>query len=229
MLLKPAIRHDHYISMKSRQLLIKGLHELGISFSEEQVRAFMTYLAELKKWNRAYNLTALKTDEDIVIRHFLDSLLYLKALPEGTIKLADAGAGAGFPGIPIKIVRPEIDLTLIDSSRKKIAFLRHVVRAINLSSTMVVEERLENLGEGHEKTFDVIVSRATFSIKEFLGAACPYVRKDGRLVLSKGPKAAGELRDLEKTSHAGAVRDILSVKLPIANAERNLVVLECTE
>jgi len=229
MLLKPAMRHDHYISMKSRQLLIKGLHELGISCFKEQVSAFMTYLAELKKWNRTYNLTGLKTDEDIVIRHFLDSLLYLKVLPEGAIKLADVGAGAGFPGIPIKIVRPEIDLTLFDSSRKKTAFLRHIVRAINLSSTTVVEERLENLGGGHEKTFDVIVSRATFSIKGFLEAACPYVRKDGRLVLSKGPKAAGELRDLEKTSHAVAVRNILNVKLPIANAERNLVVLECTE
>lgn len=215
--------------MKTNSLLIKGLQELGISCFEEQVSAFMTYLAELKKWNRAYNLTALKTDEDIIIRHFLDSLLYLKALPEGAIKLADAGSGAGFPGIPIKIVRPEIDLTLIDSSRKKTAFLRHIVREINLSSTMVVEERLENLGGGREKTFDVITSRATFSIKEFLETACPYVRKDGRLVLNKGPKAESELRGLEKTPYAGTIRDIIKCNLPFMRAERNLVVLVCRE
>jgi 16S rRNA (guanine527-N7)-methyltransferase len=227
MLLKPATRYNYYISMKSQQLLIKGLQELGISCSEKQVSAFMTYLVELKKWNRAYNLTALKTDEDVIIRHFLDSLLYLKALPEGAIKLADAGAGAGFPGIPIKIVRPEIDLTLIDSSRKKTAFLRHMVRALNLSSTIVVEERLEALGEEYEKTFDVIVSRATFSIKEFLETACPYVRKDGRLVLSKGPKANDESGELEKTPYAGTIRDIIRSKLPLMRAERNLIVLVC--
>jgi len=206
---------------------MKGLHELGVSCSEEQVSAFMTYLAELKKWNRAYNLTALKTDEDVIIKHFLDSLLYLKALPEGVIKLADAGAGAGLPGIPIKIARPGIGLTLVDSSRKKTAFLRHIVRALNLSGTAVVEERLENMGSEYENIFDVIVSRATFSIKEFLETACPYVRKDGTLVLNKGPRVKDELRELEKTPYAGAAKDIIKCKLPLMRAERNLVVLVC--
>ncbi|MBI5740062.1 MAG: 16S rRNA (guanine(527)-N(7))-methyltransferase RsmG [Nitrospirae bacterium] len=214
--------------MKPYDHLNKGLQKLGISCSEKQLSAFMTYLAELKKWNKAYNLTALKTDEDIIIKHFLDSLLYLKALPEGALKLADAGTGAGFPGIPLKIVRPEIDLTLVESSRKKAAFLRHLIRQLKPAGTTVLEQRLENLGRESEKTFDVIVSRAAFSIKEFLGAACPYVREGGILVLNKGPKVSEEVRELDGTSYAGTVKNILTPELPLINAVRNLVVLECT-
>ena len=101
------------LSLNSRELLKKGLDELSFLCSEEQINAFMTYLSELKKWNRAYNLTALKTDRDIIIKHFLDSILYLKVIPEKTLKIADAGTGAGFPGIPIKIMKPEIEITLI--------------------------------------------------------------------------------------------------------------------
>lgn len=215
--------------MNAEILFKKGLHELGIFCSEKQVSAFMTYLGELKKWNRTYNLTALKTDEDVIIKHFLDSLLFIKALPEGALIIADAGTGAGFPGIPVKIVRPEINLTLVESSRKKTAFLRHIVRALKLSNTSVLEQRFEKLGKEYENTFDAVVSRATFSIKEFLGIACPYVRNEGRLILNKGPKAADELMDLDKTPYAGVVRDILKFKLPIIRAERNLVVLECGE
>ena len=82
----------------------------------------MTYLSELKKWNRAYNLTGLAKDEDIIIKHFLDSLLYLKAIPQGALQVADIGTGAGFPGIPITIIRPEIEMYLIEPSGKKVRF-----------------------------------------------------------------------------------------------------------
>src|SRR4030066_1857491 len=112
--------------MKSEELLKKGLKEMVIQYSDEQIRSFMTFLSELKKWNRAYNLTGLKTDEDIIIKHFLDSLLYLKALPDGPLKVADIGSGAGFPGIPVKIMRPEIGMYLIEPTGKKTAFLGHI-------------------------------------------------------------------------------------------------------
>ncbi len=210
--------------LRSEELLKKGLKEMVIQYSDEQIRSFMTFLAELKKWNRAYNLTGLKTDEDIIVKHFLDSLLYIKALPEGALQLADAGTGAGFPGIPIKIIRPEINITLIEASRKKSAFLRHIIRTLGLTDINVLEQRLERLGKEHEKAYDVIVSRATFSIKEFLKAACPFVRKGGRLVLNKGPKAAEEIKE---SNAANAVMEILKFRLPVKNDERNLIVLEC--
>jgi 16S rRNA (guanine527-N7)-methyltransferase len=210
------------------ELLKNGIKELGLPCSEEQASAFMTYLSELKKWNRAYNLTALKTDADIIIKHFLDSLLYLKALPPGTLKLADAGSGAGFPGIPLKIVRPEIVITLIESSGKKTAFLRHITRQLNLSGTNVIEQRLEHLGKEFEKGFDVIVSRATFCAADFLKMACPYVKDNGRLILNKGPKVSEELKVLEQACHEKVPAfEVMTVHLPFADVQRNLIVLSC--
>ncbi|HDY89834.1 MAG TPA: 16S rRNA (guanine(527)-N(7))-methyltransferase RsmG [bacterium] len=211
--------------MKTEELLKKGLKELNIQYSENQINAFMSYLSELKKWNKTYNLTALRNDNDIIVKHFLDSLLYLKTLPEGILKLADAGAGAGFPGIPLKLVRPELDLALIESSRKKAAFLRHIIRHLQLKEVNVLEERLERLGKEYENNYDIIVTRATFSIKDFLTMACPYVKKDGNLILSKGPKVTEELN--ESPDNERAVRKILKARLPFEEAQRNLVVLNC--
>ena len=214
--------------MDNISLFKKGLKEIDISCSEGQINAFMTCLSELGKWNRAYNLTALKTDEEIIVKHFLDSLLYLRVFPEGALKLADIGSGAGFPGIPVKIIRPETDITLIESSGKKAAFLRHIIRLLKLSAINVLEQRAEALTEEHEKTFDVIVSRATFSIREFLKTACPYVKENGILVLSKGPKACEELKEIERSPYAaGAVRETLKLQLPLTKAERNLIILSC--
>ncbi len=209
--------------MTSRDLFKEGLKELGIPCSEKQIHAFMLYLSELKKWNKAYNLTALKTDDDIIIKHFLDSLLYMKTLPVKALNLADAGTGAGFPGIPVKIVSPDIELTLIESSRKKCTFLRHIIRTLKFSGIHVIEERLENIGKENQQSFDVIVSRATFNIKEFVKLACPYVKKGGILILNKGPKVEAELRE---SGHL-PIREIIKLQLPVINAVRNLIVLEC--
>ena len=214
--------------MKTSKLLKDGLKELEIPCSEEQISTFMIYLSELKKWSRTYNLTALKTDEDIVIKHFLDSLLYLKAIPPGPIKLADAGTGAGFPGLPIKIIRPEIEVTLVEPARKKTAFLRHMIRLIQLNNISVSEQRLENMGQDHYENYDIIVTRATFSIKEFRSIACPFVRKKGSLIVNKGPKVSDELIELEKSLPAGYKVDLaLRLNLPFANTTRNLLVLSC--
>lgn len=220
--------------MTSKQLLKEGLNQIGFSYSEEQIKAFMTFLSELKKWNRAYNLTGLKSDKDIIIKHFLDSLLYLKVIPVylvrkqkkstviNALKIADAGTGAGFPGIPIKIMRPEIDITLIESSKKKTAFLRHILRVLSLNRVKVLDERVENLGRKYEKTYDVIVSRATFKIEDFIKKTCPYVKENGVLVLSKGPKVFEEIKELKDK---GVIKEI--TRLSLMNNERNLLIFKC--
>jgi len=211
--------------MNPEKLLKKGLRKIGIPYTKDQIDAFLIYLAELKKWNRAYSLTALKTEEDIVIKHFLDSALYLRAIPRNALKLADIGTGAGFPGIPIKIIRPHIEMNLIESSRKKAAFLRHILRSIGLDSIEVLEGRIEDLGKEHERNHDIIVSRATFNIKEFLDIACPYLKEDGMLIISKGPRVSKELE--EYPSAKKAIKNVLRFRLPFIMAERNLVVLRC--
>lgn len=214
--------------MNTADLLPKGLRELAIVYSAEQIKALMIYLEELKKWNRAYNLTGLKTDKDIVIKHFLDSLLYLRAIPNESIHIVDVGTGAGLPGIPIKIMKPGIELSLIESSRKKASFLRHILRTLNLKGVTIREQRIEGLGEEFAKTFDVALSRATYSITEFFELLCPYIKDDGILVLNKGPMIWKELREIDNIPHVKkAVKEILKLRLPIVEAERNLIVLSC--
>jgi 16S rRNA (guanine527-N7)-methyltransferase len=211
--------------MENKELLKKGLDEADISCSEGQMSAFMVFLKELKKWNRTYNLSALKMDKDIIIKHFIDSLLYLKAVPDRPLRIADVGAGAGFPGIPIKIVRPEINMTLIEPTRKKASFQRHIIRVLGLSGINVMEMRVEEIGKD-EAPFDIIVSRATFSLEEFLKMACPYINEDGLLIVSKGPKVLEELKE-GASSVRNAVKELLELRLPLAGAERNIVVLGC--
>jgi 16S rRNA (guanine527-N7)-methyltransferase len=110
------------------ELLRNGLNAIGLTPSEQQINAFIIYLSELKKWNRVYNLTGIKRDEDIVVKHFLDSLLYLKAMPAGEIDVADVGSGAGFPGVPIKIVRPEIEMYLMEPLTRALFDVKDFVR-----------------------------------------------------------------------------------------------------
>ena len=206
--------------IKPEQLLRDGLKELGLIVSEEQMHAFMTYLSELKKWNKAYNLTGFKKDEDIVIKHFLDSLLYLKATPAGEIKVADIGSGAGFPGIPIKIVRPEIEMYLIEPTGKKSAFLRHILRQLHLGKVAVIEKRIEKIRVNQElsSSVDIAVTRALFDAREFIKKTAHIVKKGGTLLLSKGPKYAEELKMLKDVDY-----DILEVNLPYADVKRYIV------
>jgi len=211
--------------MNQEELLSKGAMEIGVTFSKKEINAFITYLAELKKWNRTYNLTALKTDKNIIIKHFLDSLLYLKAFSEGRLKVADAGSGAGFPGIPLGILRPDVNIILIESTGKKAAFLRHMIRILKLTEISVVEERIEELGNEYNETFDIILTRATFKIRDFIDKADKYLKKDGMLVLSKGPNFEEELNE---SPYAGyQIKDILNFQLPFIKDERNLVMLKC--
>ena len=207
--------------MEKRELLKEGLRELDIAFSEEQIQAFMVFLAELKKWNRTYNLTGIREDKDIVEKHFLDSLLYLKAMPEGAIKVADIGTGAGFPGIPIKIIRPEIEMYLIESSGKKVAFLRHVVKKIGLDRIEVIEKRVEEVKSGRElpSPVDIAVTRALFSIREFIKKSSHLVKEGGELILNKGPKVSEELKVLKDIRY-----EIFTYTLPLVGIKRYIIV-----
>jgi 16S rRNA (guanine527-N7)-methyltransferase len=203
-------------------LLTKGLEELGLAPHEDLINAFMTFLSELKKWNTAYNLTGLKKDEDIVIKHFLDSLLYLKAMPAGEISVADIGSGAGFPGVPIKIIRPEIEMYLVEPTKKKCAFLNHIARRLGLKKTEVIEKRIEEIKVSRELSapVDIVLSRALFDVKEFIKKASHVLKPNGRLILSKGPKVTEELETL------GEIRyELLDVRLPLTQITRHIIVV----
>lgn len=215
--------------MRPLDLLLKGANELGIDLTEEKLRLFSVYLKDLKKWNRAYNLTAIRDDKDIVIKHFIDSLSYLKAIPvRKGLKVIDIGTGAGFPGIPIKICHPEIILTLVDSSMKKTLFLKHICRALGLENVEIIQKRAEGLMEVFGSSFDVLVTRALYKIKDLLTFGIPVLKSGGFLVVSKGPVAEKELKETNKIMSEIEVRvkDVINITLPHSNIKRNLIVIE---
>lgn len=204
------------------ELIKDGLIELGLVPSMDQINAFMTYLSELKKWNKTYNLTGLRKDEDIIIKHFIDSLLYLKAMPDGKTKVADIGSGAGFPGIPIKIIRPEIEMYLIEPSVKKSAFLSHIIRQLQLKEIKVMEKTVEGIrvNQGLSLSVDIAVTRALFSVKDFIKKASHIVKQGGILILNKGPKVREEIKMLKNIKY-----EILTLDLPLSDIKRYIIVV----
>lgn len=202
----------------SSQFLKKGIEELSIPYSEYQIASFLTYLSELKNWNRAYNLTALKTDRDIIVKHFLDSLLFLKVFPEHIQTVADIGSGAGFPGIPVKIINPALKMFLIEPTQKKALFLRHVCSMLGLEDIEIINSRIEDVTN---LKVDVAMTRALFSVGEFIAKATGILNKKGALILSKGPKLEEELKGFESANI-----EIKDIPLPIENIVRHMVVVK---
>ncbi|GAB4487176.1 MAG: 16S rRNA (guanine(527)-N(7))-methyltransferase RsmG [Thermodesulfovibrionales bacterium] len=202
---------------RPEDLLRTGLAELGIPFGEDQVRLFLSCLAELKKWNKAHNLTSLRTDRDIIVKHFLDSLLFLGAVPAHAHSLADVGSGAGFPGVPITIMRPDLRVVLIEPTKKKAVFLRHVCHLLGLEGVEVRDQRLEEI-EGLR--VDVAVTRALFSVKDFMEKTQAILAAGGTLILSKGPDLDREMKDLDQSRIS-----VSTQRLPLEQADRFLVVV----
>jgi 16S rRNA (guanine527-N7)-methyltransferase len=210
-----------FLESGTAEILKEGLLSLSLTPSDERMKCFSGYLSELKKWNKAYNLTGIRKDEDIVIKHFLDSLLYLGPIPQGIVRVADIGSGAGFPGLPIKIIRPEIEMYLIEPSGKKAAFLRHITRQLKIGGIEIIEKRIEEINVLAElgAPVDIALTRALFDIKEFVLKAAHIVKPGGVFILSKGPKVKEELKtsgDLEY--------ELLKIPLPQTDIVRYIVV-----
>jgi len=207
--------------MTLRTLLTSGADSLGITLSEQQVDAFLVYLVELEKWNRKINLTAIRKEQDIVIKHFLDSLTYLNGfVPASALRLLDMGSGAGFPAVPIKIARPEISVTMVESVSKKSSFLRHIIRTLKLTDTIVFDKRTGDLPSSHHQTYDVVTARAFADMKAAISEGAPFLKPGGLMVLSRGPEETiGEGDALEE----GLIIDkMLDINLPHSNDPRTI-------
>ena len=175
------------MEFENQDLLVEGAKGFGIQLNEKQVEAFDLYLRELLKWNQKINLTAIRTEKGIVLKHFIDSL---SAIPYlfGTTSLLDIGSGAGFPGIPLKIVQPSLEVTLIDSVRKKVDFQKHIVRMLGLKGTETLHGRIQDKAIVQSMTgqFDAVISRAFSDLRTFLRLSFPFLRKGGILLAMKG-------------------------------------------
>jgi 16S rRNA (guanine527-N7)-methyltransferase len=203
-------------TQKDIQILTEGMSELNIAPTKRSAENFIIYLEELKKWNHTYNLTAITDNKDIIIKHFLDSLLYLRFIPAGSWDVCDIGSGAGFPGVPIAIVRNDLTMTLIEPSGKKAAFLRHITRTLSLTNIKILESKADNV---RGFVFDIAVTRALFSIERLIKQTWHLVKKNGIFILNKGPGLADEIEHIP----AGIEFEVVIAALPFTSIKRNMV------
>ena len=155
-----------------------------------------TYLAEWEKWNGKINLTSETEAEAVIDRHIFDSLQYARAVAESQSHVMDIGSGAGFPGIPLKVIFPEIFISLVESQRKRANFLRNCVRKMGLENVEVLNHRAEELDENYHGRFDLILFRGVGEVSECLQLAEPFLKTGGRVAFKKDPqtKVSGEVR-----------------------------------
>ena len=169
----------------------EGLTDLGISLSEKQLTQFLTYYEFLIEKNRVMNLTAITDFDEVVQKHFLDSLSLVKVLEKKPVgKILDIGTGAGFPGIPIKIVFPDCSMTLVDSVNKKIGFIQEVIQELDLYNIEAIHGRVEDLGHdvSQREQYDLVVSRAVASLPVLVEYCLPFVKVSGVFLSYKSVK-----------------------------------------
>ena len=198
--------------------LLAGIKELGLTLEQGQIDAFLTLVTELCDWNTRFNLTAIDDPPDIVDKHLLDSLAVLPYLKGLTV--ADVGSGAGFPGLPLAIADLDRRYALIESTGKKVTFLRHACTMLRLPNVEVVQGRAEAMKPA--KPFDTVIARALGSLAEFVRIAGHLAGRGGRLLAMKGKVPEEELKAIPTGWKALAVRPI---RVPGLDAERCLVEL----
>ena len=177
------------------QILTDEANGLGIFLSPAEQAQFSLFYDEFQVWNAKMNLTALEAGSSFIIKHFIDSLQALQLIPQEAKTLLDLGTGGGFPGVPLKIARSDLSLTLLDSSRKKTSFLKQVVLRLGLSDVHVITDRAEEQareGRGGGE-FDVVISRATFKMSRILELGSHFVKRDGLIIAMKGRDVTEEL------------------------------------
>jgi len=207
--------------MTPRELLNSGAEKLGISLTVEQANSIFIYLAELKKWGRKINLTAIKDERDIVIKHVLDSLSYLHGFVAAPgLRLLDMGSGAGFPALPIKIAYPGISIIMVDSAKKKASFLRHVIRTLKLTETEAIDTRTEELPARFLSAFDIVTARAFSDMKSATAGGMPLLKPGGFMVLSRGPEE--KINDQDLVTAGVSLEQRIDLILPYSNYKRSI-------
>ncbi len=210
-----------------QELLRKSGEVIGIDFSTDELKKFAMFADELQKWNKKINLTAITSERDMVLKHFIDSLLLLDTVgPTGA--LLDIGSGGGFPCIPLKIMLPPLSVVSVDAVEKKILFQRHAARVLGLRDFNAVHGRGEALGERYSGHFDWIVSRAFSDIPSFVRMALPLLRENGKILAMKGKRGGEEVEAARgRLAELGvSVTGLRERSLPIAGDVRYLVVME---
>lgn len=201
---------------------------IKVVLSEEQKEMFYNYMNILLEWNQKINLTTITKPEDIIIKHFIDSLTVLKYIKNEKINIIDIGTGAGFPGIPIKIANDLNNITLLDSLNKRIVFLQNVINELKLKDIVAVHSRAEEYIKLEKREiYDIVVSRAVANMSTLLEYLLPYVKINGICICMKGPNIEEELENSKKALSilGGKIVNIDNFELP-DGSKRNIIIVK---
>jgi len=210
----------------THDILLKSVREIGIIPTDRQIDLLLRYSRELLVWNQKMSLVSLKSPLDI-IKHLVDSLTPACCIKADPLNLLDIGTGAGLPGIPLKIIKPSLRVTLVDASRKKTSFLKSVIRTLGLQEIRVVNSRMESLlsDKCYTGCFDIVISRATFKLHDLLTLGMPFMAEGGTVIAMKGRQVNEEMIQgmdaIKKTRLVLAERH--NITLPMTGESRTLL------
>jgi 16S rRNA (guanine527-N7)-methyltransferase len=212
------------------ELLREGALQLDIELDQPQLERFSLFTDLLLEWNERFNLTRITDPREIVIKHYLDSLTCLTAIKFPLdARVVDVGTGAGFPGIPMEIARPDLNLGLLDSTRKRLAFLEAAAQELQLGGVSLLLGRAEDAGQDVERReyFDASVARAVARMNVLAEYCLPLVRVGGFALMQKGPDVEEELREAGPaiTLLGGELEGVANLTLPHSDAKRNLIII----
>ena len=208
--------------MTNEQLLREGAQRIGVKNLRTDL--FLSYIDLLRKWGKRINLSSVLSDREIIIKHLLDSLTVAEFIPPGS-KVLDIGTGAGLPGIPLYIHDASLNVTLLESVGKKVAFLKEVKRSLGLSGIDIHKARAEELSDGMRGRFDRVTFRAVGSVNTLVALGTPYLDIGGEMVIMKGPRGKKEWEDYI-SRHPDDMELLLTkeLKLPFSGENRVIIV-----
>lgn len=202
--------------------------QINISLSVEQLGKFYRYMELLVEWNEKINLTAITEPEEIILKHFIDSITIKKYI-ENKEKIIDVGTGAGFPGIPLSIIDTELQITLVDSLNKRLIFLKNVIEELELKNVEIIHSRAEELGQNnnHREKYDIATSRAVANLATLSEYLIPFVKTGGKTICMKASDTKEEIENAQKAINVlgGAIEMIEEFKLPKSDIGRTIIII----
>ena len=205
------------------------LKKLNIPFCVEQLEQFFEYMKLLIEWNEKMNLTAIIEPNEIILKHFIDSITILKEIEDNS-KIVDVGTGAGFPGVPLSIMNPTLKITLVDSLNKRLIFLQEVVKELKLENIEIIHARAEELGQSkkYRESFDIATSRAVANLATLSEYLLPLVKINGKVISMKASNAKEEIDGAKKAINVlgGKIEKIDEFKLPQTDIGRTIIVIK---
>ena len=211
------------------QLFVDGASEFNVDLEKKDIDNFFKYKDTLLEWNKKINLTAIEDDREIIIKHFIDSITVAPFIKKETKKIIDVGTGAGFPGIPLKIIMKNLDVTLLDSLEKRTKFLNEVINKLDLKDIRVIHSRAEDKGMSKDfrEKFDLALARAVANLPVLLEYCLPFVKVGGTFIAMKG----SNIEELDHSKKAleilgGEVKDVIQFNLPFTDIKRNIIIIK---